>query len=156
MEVKLGGFKKTVFEIVQIEQHTVLVKVRLRITGVPVHAHCPTDLQRRECTDGAFQQPLFLKVITATGLTPTLDGLKQRPVTQVVHDTVVAERRRIDEEGAFALGASDVAVVRLADTGQQHLEADLKQQRRNDKHPVGDEVVGLCVKQQRYISLITK
>ena len=83
MEVELGGLEEAVFEIVQVEEHAVLVEGRLRIAGFPVHARGAVDLDGGQSADGALQQLLLLEIIASAGLAPAFDGVEQRAVAEV-------------------------------------------------------------------------
>ena len=78
MEVKLCGFQETVFEIVQVKQHAIHIKLCLRITVGEVEPTGTTDLDVRQLADGLAQQLLLLQRITATSLTATTHRIKQR------------------------------------------------------------------------------
>ena len=77
VKIKLGGFQETVLEIVQVEEHTVLIELCLRITVGEVQSTCSTDLDVRQLTDGTLQQFLLLQRITATCLTTTTNGIEE-------------------------------------------------------------------------------
>ena len=83
MEVELRRFQETVFEVVQVKQHAIHIKLRLRITVGEVESTGTTDLDVRQLTDGLAQQVLLLQRISATGLTATAHGIEQRYRTEV-------------------------------------------------------------------------
>ena len=83
VEIKLSGFQETVFEIVEVEEYGVGVKFRLWIAVGEVKLTGSTQLHIRQFTDGTLQQFLLFQRITATSLTSTTDGIKQRYSAQV-------------------------------------------------------------------------
>ena len=96
MEVDLGSFQETVFEVVEVEEHRVAIKRRLRIAVGKVKPVGSRHLDSRQLADGATQQFLLLQRITATSLTASSDSVEQRHGTQVglnVTQLVIADRK---------------------------------------------------------------
>ena len=77
VEVKLGGFQEAILEIVQIEEHAVLIELRLRITVGEIQPTGTANLDVRQLTDGALQEFLFFQRITSTCLTTTTNGIEE-------------------------------------------------------------------------------
>ena len=78
VKIKLGGFQETVLEIIQVEEHTVLIELRLWITVREVKFTGATDLDVRQLTDGTLQQLLFLQGIAPSCLPSTFNGIEER------------------------------------------------------------------------------
>ena len=83
MKVDLCGLQETIFEIIQVEEHTINIELRLRITVGKVEFAGSSDLHIRQFTDCTLQQFLFLKGITSSSLTTTTDGIKKRHTAEV-------------------------------------------------------------------------
>ena len=83
MEINLCGLQETILEIVQVEEHAVHVKLRLRITIGEVQVSCSLNLDVRQFTDSTLQQLLFFQRISATSLPTASDGIKKRCGTEV-------------------------------------------------------------------------
>ena len=83
MEVEVGGLQETVLEIVEIEQHTVDIKLRLGMALAEVEPTGTTNLDMGQLTDGALQQFLLLHIIPATGRTAARQGIEERLFTEV-------------------------------------------------------------------------
>ena len=83
VEVEFCSFEETVFEIVKIEEHRVNIKLCLRITIGKIKSSCSTDLHIRQFSNGSFQQFLFLKGISASSLTASLNCIEKRCGAQV-------------------------------------------------------------------------
>ena len=73
MEVQFGGFQKAVFEVVEVEQHAVLVKLWLRVTLAEVQSFGTSYLHVGQLTYGVDQQFLFLHIVSAASLTPAVE-----------------------------------------------------------------------------------
>ena len=78
VEIELRGLQETILEIVQVEEHAVLVELRLRIAIAPVQPTCATNLNVGQCTDGVHQQLFFALIITPTSLTSAANGIEER------------------------------------------------------------------------------
>ena len=83
MEVDLGGFQETILEIVQVEEHTVLIELRLRITVREIKADGTTYLYVRQLTDSPAQQFLFFQRVSSSCLTTTTHGIEKRQRSEV-------------------------------------------------------------------------
>ena len=83
MEVDLRSLQETVFEVIQIEEHAIHIKLCLGIAVGEVESTGTAQLDVRQLTDGPAQQFLLLQRITATGLTTTAHGIEQRHRTEV-------------------------------------------------------------------------
>ena len=83
MEVDLRGLQETVFEIIEVEEHTVHIKLCLGIAVGEVEPAGTAHLDVRQFTDSSPQQLLFLQRVTPTGLTTAAHGIEERHRTQV-------------------------------------------------------------------------
>ena len=77
MEVDLCGLQETVLEVVQVEEHAVLIELRLRIAVGEVETSGTTDLDVRQLADGTLQQFLLLQGVSSTGLPTTSDSIEE-------------------------------------------------------------------------------
>ena len=83
MKIKVGRFQKTILEIIQVEQHAVLIKFGLRITLLPFQSSCSPHLDIGQRPDGFHKQLFFILVISATGLSSSRKGMKEGLATQI-------------------------------------------------------------------------
>ena len=83
MEIKVGGFQKTVLEVIQVEKYAVDIKLGLRIAVVPIHSTCSSELNVGQLANGSLQKFLFLLVVSSASFTSTLDGIKERHIAQI-------------------------------------------------------------------------
>ena len=96
VEVYLRSLQKTVFEIVEVEEHRVFVEGGLRIAVGKVKTVGTHHLNLGQLADGAAQQFLFLQRVAATCLTTTTNGVEQRDRTQIgldIAQLVVADSK---------------------------------------------------------------
>ena len=77
VEVELSSFQETILEIVEIEEHAVDIKFRLRIAVGEIEAPGTTHLDIRQFTDGTAQQFLLLERIASSCLTATTNGIEE-------------------------------------------------------------------------------
>ena len=83
MEVKSRSLQEAILEVVQVEEHAVLVELRLRIAVRPFQATSTTHLYVGQFADGLGQQsPLFL-IITSTRLTSTAQDIEERHLSKI-------------------------------------------------------------------------
>ena len=97
MEVNVNSFKETVLEVVEVKHHAVHVERCLRIALREVEAVGTFYLYAWQLADGPDQQLLFSHVIATSSLTTTLDGIKQRHVSQIglqVSQFIVADSQQ--------------------------------------------------------------
>ena len=83
VEIKLGRLQETILKIIQVEEHAVLVELRLGITICPVKPARTADLYIRQLADGIDQQLLLTLIVPATGLAAAADCAKQRHAAKV-------------------------------------------------------------------------
>ena len=98
MEVELRSFQKTVFEVVEVEQHRVGIEGWLRIAVREVQSAGSPQLYVRQFADGALQQFLLLQRITTTCLATATDGIEQRDAAKVglqITQLVAAHRQNL-------------------------------------------------------------
>ena len=65
VEINLCCLEETVFEIVQVKQDIVCIKLRLRVADIPVHATGSSYLDIRKLSYGSSQQFLLLIIVTS-------------------------------------------------------------------------------------------
>ena len=83
MEVEVCRFQKTILEVIEIEEHTVLVKLRLRITIAPVQPHSSLHLYSRQLSYGVHEQLLLFTGIASTGIPSCLESIVERSAAKV-------------------------------------------------------------------------
>ena len=94
VEIEVCGFEETVFEIVEVEQHVLLIELRLGVTVLPFEPPCATYLEVGQLPDGLHQQLLFGEVVASTGITSSFQGIEEGAVAQVflqIAQTVIAD-----------------------------------------------------------------
>ena len=84
MEIEVGGLEKAVFEIVQIEQHTLCIKHRLRIAVTPIKSSGTPHLDIGQFAHDLLQQFFFPLIVSPSCFSAALDGLEEREVTQIL------------------------------------------------------------------------
>ena len=83
MEIYLGSFQEAILEVVEVEEHGIGIKSRLRIAIAEVETSCTTNLEFWQLTDGASQEFLLMQSIAATGFTTATNGIEQRLTAEV-------------------------------------------------------------------------
>ena len=83
VEVDLRSLEETVLEVVQVEEHAVLVKLRLRIALGEVQSPRPPDLYVGQLAYRPSQQVHLLEVVASARLPSALYGVEERDVAQV-------------------------------------------------------------------------
>ena len=83
MEIQLRRLQETVLEIVEVEEHAVRVKLRLRIAVTPIQPAGASYLQVGQFTDNPRQECLLSLVVSASRLTSSLDSVKKRQTAKV-------------------------------------------------------------------------
>ncbi len=78
VKIKLGGFQKTILEIVQVEKHAVHVKLRLRIALRKIEAARPANLYVGQLADSTDKQLALMQRIATAGCTASGQSVKQR------------------------------------------------------------------------------
>ena len=86
MEIQICRFQETILEIVEIEEHTVHIKLRLRIAVGPIQPTCTTQLDVRQLTDRLLQEFFLLLIVSTASLSSALDGIKERSSAQISLD----------------------------------------------------------------------
>ena len=77
VEVNLRSLQEAVFEVVQVEEHRVDVKLRLRVAVGEIEFAGPPNLHIRQLADGAFQQFLLSQSVTASSLASSTDSIEE-------------------------------------------------------------------------------
>ena len=104
MEVEFGGLQETVLEIVQVEEHTIDIKLRLGIAVGVVKVASASNLHIWQLTDGATQQFLFFQGISTACLATTTDGIEKGRRTKIglqITQLIVTGRQYL-RNGKFA------------------------------------------------------
>ena len=83
VKVYLRSLQKAVFEIVQVEHHTVHIELRLRIALRPIHSSRSFYLNLRQLADDALQLFLLSLVVTTASLTTATNHIEERTGPQV-------------------------------------------------------------------------
>jgi len=83
MKIDVCGLEKAIFEVVQVEEYTVFIKLGLRIALAPIHLVSATNLDVGQLANGAEKEFLLGHIVSSAGIAATLDGIKQRGVSQV-------------------------------------------------------------------------
>ena len=83
MEIESGSFQEAIFEIIKVEQHTFLIKLGLRIAVIPIKTTGTPYLEIRQSTDCSYEQLLFILIVTSSCFTSSLNGIKQRCMSQI-------------------------------------------------------------------------
>ena len=83
VEVQSCGLQEAIFKVVQVEEHAVLVELRLRIATAPVQSAGATHLNVRQLANGLHQQSPFLLCVAASSLTSHAQGVEERLVAEV-------------------------------------------------------------------------
>ena len=84
MEVELGGLEEAILEVVQVEEHGVLVEGGLRIAVREVELAGSTQLDIGQLADRAFQEFLLGQRISASGFASTANGVEERNGSKVL------------------------------------------------------------------------
>ena len=72
MEIQICRFQETILEIVEIEEHTVHIKLRLRIAVGPIQPTCTTQLDVWQLTDCLLQEFFLLLIVSTASLSSAL------------------------------------------------------------------------------------
>ena len=83
VEIQLRCFQEAVLEIVQVEEHALLIKLRLRIAVAEVKSAGTSQLYVRQLPDCTAKQFLLCKIIPSAGFTSTPDSLEERGVAKI-------------------------------------------------------------------------
>ena len=83
MEIELRRFEKTIFEIIEIEQHTCLIKLRLRVTILPLQTARAAYLNVWQLPDCLGQQSLLTLIIPPACLSAAAQSVEQRHRSEV-------------------------------------------------------------------------
>src|SRR5574344_100375 len=83
VEVESRLLQKTIFEIVKVEQHAVLIKIRLRVAVGEIQLARTSYLDIRQLADSLKQEVLLLFVISSARGTPFGKGIEKRNLAQV-------------------------------------------------------------------------
>lgn len=78
VEIKFSGLEEAVLEVIEVEEHTVCVELRLWVAVAEVEPARPADLYVRQLADGLHQQLPLRDIIAAAGLPPPGDGIEER------------------------------------------------------------------------------
>ena len=83
MEVELGRLEEAILEVIEVEEHAVLIKLGLRITVLPVQSACAAYLNVRQLAYGAHKQLFLTLIVSASGIASTGNGVEERRRTKV-------------------------------------------------------------------------
>ena len=78
VEVEFCSFEETVLEIVQVEEHTILIELSLRVAVREIKPSCSPYLDVGQLPDSTFQQFLLLQSISSASLSSTSDSIEER------------------------------------------------------------------------------
>ena len=78
VEVESCGLEEAILEIVEVEEHTVGVELRLRIAVGEVESACSPNLYVRQFAYGFHQQFLLDQRISSSGITSSGYGVEER------------------------------------------------------------------------------
>ena len=84
MKIEVGRLQEAILEIVEVEEHTVLIKGRLRVTVLPVKSTGSTHLDIGQLTYRTLEQFLFPLVITSSSLSSTAESIIKRYLSEVI------------------------------------------------------------------------
>ena len=136
MEVNLGGLQETVLEVVQIEEHAVLIELCLRIAVGEVEVSGTTDLDIRQFPDRTLQQFLLLQRVTASRLTTTTNGIEEGERAEVglqITQLIVAggqhlrHRQLLSGEVLSQIDEGMILVTTRADDTHHRLTVSIRQ-----------------------------
>ena len=78
VEVETRRLQEAILEVVEVEEHAVLVELGLRIAVLPVESARSAYLYVRQLTYGGFQQLLLVLVVSAASLASAAYGVEER------------------------------------------------------------------------------
>ena len=98
VKVEFRRFEKAVFEVIEVEEHALLIEFRLRIAVVPVEPPCATHLYVGQLAYGGDKEFLLLVRVSSASLASAFKGVEERSVAEVgldVAQLVVARRKNL-------------------------------------------------------------
>ena len=96
MKVEARRLEEAVFEIVEVEEHIVGIKSRLRVALVPVEALCAAELHLRQSAESGFEQLHLAVAILSARLSSASQRIEEGGTSEValqVAHLIVVDRQ---------------------------------------------------------------
>ena len=84
VEIDVGGLEETILEIVEVEEHTVGIKLRLGIALCEIQSTSTANLHIGQLAYGADEQFFLLHIISPSCLATALERIEERHTAEVL------------------------------------------------------------------------
>ena len=84
VEINVGGLQKAILEVVEVEEHTVGIKLRLGIALCEIQSTSTANLHIGQLAYGADEQFFLLYIISPSCLATALERIEERHTAEVL------------------------------------------------------------------------